>query len=109
MSLTKELVDFLVPSLGRSGNDFHPINSVRKPDWNSSTEIMDDGSSVGSGVEFSFNNFEPEFSHVFWEVVVIANTGVGEPGGGFCGGVGTLEGGLEVRDEVREGPKEGDI
>ena len=72
-------------------------------------EIVDDCRSVGSGVEFSFNNFEFEFSHVLWEVVIIADTGVGEPGGGFCSGVGALEGSLEIFDEVREGPKGGGI
>ena len=101
------MVDFLIPSLGCSGNDFHPVNSVREPDRDSSTEIVDDCHGVGSGVEFSFNDFEFELSHVLWEVVVIADIGVGEPGGGFCSGVGALEGGLEIFDEVGEGPKGG--
>ena len=103
------MVDFLIPSLECSGNDFHPINSVRKPDRDSSSEIVDDCRSVGSGVEFCFNDFEFEFSHVLWKVVVIVDTGVGEPGGGFCNGVGTLEGGLEIFDEVGEGPKGGGV
>ena len=44
---------------------------------------MDDCGSVGGGVEFCFNDFEFEFSHVLWEIVIIVDTGVGEPGGGF--------------------------
>ena len=97
---TKELVDFLVPSFGHGGNHFHPVNSVRKPDQDSSSEVVDNGGSVGSGVEFCFDNFELEFSHVLWEVVVISDMGVGEPGGGFSGGVGALEGCLEVFNKI---------
>ena len=37
------------------------------------------------------------------------NMGVGEPGGGFCGGVCALEGCLEFFDKVGEGPKGGGI
>ena len=70
---------------------------------------MDNSHGMGSGVEFCFNDFEFEFFHVLWEVVVIVDTGVGEPSGGFCGGVGALEGGLEIFDEVGEGPEGGDI
>ena len=103
--LTKELVDFLVPSFGRGGNHFHPINLVRRPDRDSSSEVVDDGGCVGSGVEFCFDDFELEFSHVLWEVVVISDMGVGEPGGGFSSGVGALEGCLEIFDEILEGAK----
>ena len=46
-------------------------------------------------VEFCFNDFELEFSHVLWEVVVVSDMGVGESGGGFSSGVGALEGCLE--------------
>ena len=55
-------------------------------------EVVGDGGSVGSGVEFSFDDFELEFSHVLWKVVIVVDTGVGEPGDGFGGGVGALEG-----------------
>ena len=107
MSLTEELVDFLVPSFGHSRNYFHAVNLVRKPDQDSSTEIMDNGGGMGSGVEFGFDDFEFEFSHIFWEIVVIVDMGVGEPGGGFCGRVGAVEGGLEVFNEIGEGSKGG--
>ena len=50
MSLTEELVDFLVPSFGHGGNYFHAIDSVREPDWNPCLEVVDDGCSVGSGI-----------------------------------------------------------
>ena len=70
---------------------------------------MDDRCGMGGGVEFCFNNFELEFSHVLWEIVIVADMGVGEPGGGFCSRVGALEGGLEFFDEVREGSEGGGI
>ena len=72
-------------------------------------EVVDDGDCMGSGVEFGFNDFELEFSHVLWEIVVVVDTGIGEPGGGFCGGVGALEGDLEVFDKVGEGSEGGGI
>ena len=65
--------------------------------------------SVDSGVEFYFHDFEFEFSHVLWEVVIVVDTGVGEPGGGFSSRVVTLEGGLEICDEVGEGPEGGGV
>ena len=72
-------------------------------------EVVDDHGSVSSGVKFCFDNFEFEFSHIFWEVVVVADTGISEPGGGCGGRVGTLEGCLEIFDEVGEGPKGGGV
>ena len=60
---------------------------------------------MGSGVEFCFNDFELEFSHVLWEVVVILDMGVGAPGGGFGGRVGALDGCLDIFDEILEGAK----
>ena len=97
----QSIVDFSYHPLGT----VHPVNSVRKPDQDSSSEVVDNGGSVGSGVEFCFDNFELEFSHVLWEVVVISDMGVGEPGGGFSGGVGALDGCLEIFDEILEGAK----
>ena len=72
-------------------------------------EVVDNGGSMGGGVEFCFNNFEFEFPHILWEVVVIADAGIGEPSGGFCGKVGALEGHLEVFNEIGEGSKGGDV
>ena len=72
-------------------------------------EVVDDSGSVVGGVQFSFNNFEFEFSHIFWEIVVIADMGISEPGGGFGGRVGTLEGCLEIFDKIWEGSKQGGI
>ena len=72
-------------------------------------EVVDDGGSMGSGVELCFNNFELEFSHVLWKIVIIVDLGISEPGGGFGGGVGALKGGLEIFDENREGSKGGSI
>ena len=40
-------------------------------------EIVDNCGSVGSGVEFCFDDFEFEFPHVLWEIVVIVDAGVG--------------------------------
>ena len=70
---------------------------------------MDDCSSMDGGVKFCFNNFEFEFSHIFWEIVVVVDTGISEPSGGFGGRVGTLEGHLKIFDKVWEGPKRGGI
>ena len=67
---------------------------------------MDDGGSVGSGVKFCFDDCEFEFSQIFWEIVIVADTGISEPGGGFGGGVGTLEGCLEIFDKIWEGSKQ---
>ena len=72
-------------------------------------EVMDDGGSMGSGVEFCFDDFELEFPHILWEIVVVVNSGVGEPRGGFGGRVCTLEGGLKICDKVLEGSEGGDI
>ena len=104
-SLAEELVYFLVPSFGHSRDYFHPVDSVGEPDWNSSPEVMDDGSSMGGGVEFRFYDFKLEFPHILWEIVVSANSSISEPGGGFCGRVGTLEGDFEISDKVEEGPE----
>ena len=66
---------------------------------------MDDSGSVGGEVKFCFDDFEFEFSHTFREIVVIVNASVSEPGGGFSGRVGTLEGCLKIFDKVWEGSK----
>ena len=88
-SLAKELVNFLVPCFGHSRDYFHSVDSVCKPDWDSGTEIVNNGCGVGGGVEFCFDNLEFEFPHVLWEIVVVVDTGVGEPSGGFGSRVGT--------------------
>ena len=49
---------------------------------------MDDGGDMDSVVEFCFNYFEFEFSHILWKIVVIENMGIGQPSSGFCDGVG---------------------
>ena len=64
---------------------------------------------MSGGVKLSFDNFEFEFSHIFREIVVVADTGISEPGGGFGGGIGTLEGRLKIFDQVWEGPKQGGV
>ena len=64
---------------------------------------------MGSGIELCFDNFEFEFSHVLWKVVIIADMGVSKPGSGFSGGVGIKEGGLKVFDEVGKVSKGGSI
>ena len=46
---------------------------------------------------------------VFWEIVIIADMGISEPGGGFGGRVGTLEGCLKIFDKVWEGSKRGGV
>ena len=108
-SLAEELVYFFVPSLGRGGDYFHPIDSVRKPDWNSSSEVMDDGSGMGGGIEFCLDDFELEFPHVFWEIVITANSGIGEPSGSLGGRVGALESGFKVCNEVGKGSEGGGV
>ena len=60
---------------------------------------MNDCGSVGSGVKLCFNNFEFELPHVLCKVIDIADIGIGEPGSGFSGGVGTEEGSLEIFDQ----------
>ena len=35
---------------------------------------------MGSGVKLCFDNFELEFSHILWEIVIIVDSGIGEPG-----------------------------
>ena len=107
--LAEELVDFLIPSFGPSWNYFHAIDSVREPDQNPCSEVVDDGSSVGSGIKLHFNDFEFEFPYVLWEVVIIVDTSIGKPGGGLSSRVGALEGDLEVFDEVLEGSEGGSI
>ena len=47
--------------------------------------------------------------YILWEIVVVVDTGIGQPGGGFCGAVGALEGDLEVFDKVGEGSEGGGI
>ena len=64
---------------------------------------------MGSGVKLCFDNFELEFSHILWEIVIIVDSGIGEPGGGFSSGIGALEGGLEVFDKIWEDSKGGSI
>ena len=63
-------------------------------------EVVNDGGSVDCRVQLGFNNFEFKFPHILWEIIIIVDTGIGEPGGGFSSRVGTLESGLEVFDEV---------
>ena len=70
---------------------------------------MDNGGSIGGGTELSFDDFEFELSHILWEVVIIVDMSVGEPGSGFCGRVGAKEGSLEVFDEVSKVSKRGGI
>ena len=70
---------------------------------------MNDCSGMDGGVEFSFDNLELKFPHILWEIVVIADSGIGEPGSGFSGGVCTLEGCLKIFDKVGEGPKGGGV
>ena len=84
-SLAKELVNFLIPSFGRGGDYFHSVDSVQEPDWDSSVKVVNYCGSVGGGVEFCFHDFEFEFSHVLWEVIIVADMGVGEPGGDATG------------------------
>ena len=72
-------------------------------------EVVDDSGGMGGGIKFCFNNFELEFPHILWEIVVVANSGVGEPSGSFGGGVCALEGGFKICDKVLEGSKGGGI
>ena len=55
--LAEELVDFLILSFGSGWDYFHSIDAIREPDWDSCTEIVDDGGSMSGGIEFGFNNF----------------------------------------------------
>ena len=61
---------------------------------------------MGRGVEFCFDDFELEFPYIFWEIVVVVDSSIGEPSGGFCGGVGTLEGGFKSVIKSGKVPKE---
>ena len=70
---------------------------------------MDDGGSMGRGVKFRFDDFELEFPHIFWEIVIVADSSIGEPSGGFRGGVGTLEGGFKLCNKILEGSEGGGI
>ena len=72
-------------------------------------EVVDDCCGMGSGVKFCFNDFELEFPHILWEIVIVADSSIGEPSGGFCGRVGTLESGFEICDKVGEGPEGGGV
>ena len=78
--LAEELVYFLIPSFGHSWNYFYAIDLVQEPDQNPCSEVVDDGSSVGSRIKLHFNDFEFEFLYVLWEVVVIVDVGIGKPG-----------------------------
>ena len=72
-------------------------------------EVVDDCCGMGSGVKFSFDDFELELPHILWKIIVIADSGIGKPGGGFGSGVCTLESHLKVFNEVGEGPEGGGI
>ena len=48
---------------------------------------MDNCCSMGSGIEFCFDDFELEFPYILWEIIIIVDSGIGEPSGGFSGGV----------------------
>ena len=64
---------------------------------------------MGSGVKFCFDDCEFEFSHIFWEIVIVVDSSIGEPSGGFCGRVGALEGCFKISDKVREGSEGGGV
>ena len=70
---------------------------------------MNDCGSVDSGVKLCFNDFEFKLPHVLCKVIVIADTGIGEPGSGFSSRVGTEAGSLEIFDKVGEVSKGGSI
>ena len=72
-------------------------------------EVVDNGGSMGGGIELCFNDFELEFPHILWEIVVVADSSVGEPCGGLSGGVCALEGGFKICNKVGEGPEGGGI
>ena len=55
--LTKELVNFVIPAFGGGWDNLHAIDLIWEPDWDPSTEIVDDSCSMGGGIEFSFNDF----------------------------------------------------
>ena len=46
-------------------------------------EVVDDGCGMDSGVKFCFDDFELEFSHILWEIIIVVDSGISEPGGGF--------------------------
>ena len=75
--LTEELVDFGVTAFGGGWNYFHAVDSIREPDWNTSTKVMNDGCGMGSFVKFSLKDFNFKFSHILREVVVTVYSGVG--------------------------------
>ena len=64
---------------------------------------------MGGGIEFCFDDFELEFSHILWEIVIVVNSCVGKPSGGLGSGVCTLEGGFKICNEILEGSEGGDI
>ena len=70
---------------------------------------MDDRGSMGSGVKLRFDDFELEFPHVFWEIVVAADSSIGEPSGSFGGGVCALEGNFEICDKILESSEGGGV
>ena len=59
-------------------------------------EVMDDGSGMGGGIEFCLYDFELEFPHILWEIVIAANSGVGEPSGSLGSRVCALEGCFKI-------------
>ena len=87
----------------------HAIDVVREPDRDTSTEVVNDGGSMGGGVKFCFDDFEFKLPHVLWEIVIAVDSGISEPDSGFSSGVGVQEGGLEVFDEVGEIYKGGGV
>ena len=64
---------------------------------------------MGGRIKFSFNNFELEFPHILWEIVIVADSSVGEPSGGLGSGVCTLEGGFKFCDKILEGSEGGGV
>ena len=72
-------------------------------------EVVDNCGGMGSGIKFCFDDFELEFPYILWEIVVVANLGIGEPSGSFSGGVCALEGGLKIFDKVWEGSEGGGV
>ena len=64
---------------------------------------------MSGGIKLCFNDFEFEFPHILWEIVIVANSSVGKPSGGLGGRICALEGGFKFSDKVLEGPKGGGI
>ena len=70
---------------------------------------MDDRGGMGSGVKLRFDDFELEFPHVFWEIVIAVDSSIGEPSGSFGSGVCALEGNFEICDKILESSEGGGI